>query len=74
MAIVGSTSAGDPTRTTQFQLPGGLRIRFGQTDMVRHDGTRLSGAGVAPTVAVEPSWPAVRERDELLERARILLG
>jgi hypothetical protein len=74
MAIIGSTSAGDSTRTTHFQLPGGLRVRFGQTDMVRHDGTRLSGVGVAPTVAVDPGWPAARERDELVERARILLG
>jgi C-terminal processing protease CtpA/Prc len=73
VTIVGSTSAGDRSRTTHFHLPGGLQVRFGQTDMLRHDGTRLSGSGVAPTLAVEPGWPALRERDELLERALGLL-
>ncbi|MFV8751991.1 hypothetical protein ACNOYE_15705 [Nannocystaceae bacterium ST9] len=73
MRIVGSASAGDLARTSQLQLPGGLRVRFSQTDALRHDGTRLAGAGVAPTRTVEPSWPAIGERDQVFDQARALL-
>ncbi len=68
-AIVGSHSAGDLARCSEFMLPGGSRIRFGQTDVLRHDGTWLTGVGVAPTHPIAPSWPRLAERDELLEHA-----
>jgi hypothetical protein len=70
---IGSASAGAIGQATRHWLPGGLQLSLGVTTMLRHDGTRLADTGVAPTLACTPSWPAARERDELLERALLEL-
>ncbi len=71
--ILGSTSAGELAHTATVWLPGGWCMSFGQTDALRHDGTPASRRGIAPSLALEPTWPAAREHDELLERAIELL-
>jgi C-terminal processing protease CtpA/Prc len=69
-AMVGSTTAGTNGNVNRVVLPGGFRFSFTGMRVLKHDGTPLHGAGIHPTIAVEPTLRGVRDgRDEVLDRA-----
>lgn len=69
-AIVGETTAGTNGNINIVQLPGGYRVVFTGMKVLKHDGSRHHGVGIAPTVPVSPTLAGIREgRDEQLEKA-----
>ena len=72
--IVGETTAGTNGNVNLLPLPGGYRIAFTGMKVLKHDGSRHHGVGIAPTVPVSPAVPAIRAgRDEQLEKAMELV-
>jgi len=72
---VGETTAGTNGNINQIALPGGYRIVFTGMKVLKHDGTRHHGVGIAPTVPVARTIAAVAAgRDEQLERAVAIAG
>ena len=73
-AIVGETTAGTNGNVNFVQLPGGYRFVFTGMKVLKHDGSRHHGVGIAPTVPVSPTLAGIRAgRDEQLERAMEIL-
>jgi C-terminal processing protease CtpA/Prc len=73
-AIVGETTAGTNGNINPVQLPGGYRVIFTGMKVLKHDGSRHHGVGIAPTVPVSPTVAGIRAgRDEQLEKAVALL-
>jgi hypothetical protein len=69
-ALVGEATAGTDGEVVTVPLPGGYRARFTGTKVLKHDGSRLHGVGVLPTVPVARTRAGVAAgRDELLDRA-----
>ncbi len=69
-AIVGETTAGTNGNINIVQLPGGYRVVFTGMKVLKHDGSRHHGVGIAPTVPVSPTLAGIGEgRDEQLEKA-----
>jgi len=68
--IVGETTAGTNGNINILQLPGGYRVVFTGMKVLKHDGSRHHGIGIAPTVPVSPTLAGIRAgRDEQLEKA-----
>lgn len=68
--IVGGPTAGTNGNVNPFQLPGGFTIAWTGMKVLKHDGSRHHGVGIAPTVPVSRTVKGVAEgRDEILERA-----
>jgi C-terminal processing protease CtpA/Prc len=68
--IVGETTAGTNGNINMLTLPGGYRIVFTGMKVLKHDGSRHHGVGIAPTVPVSPTVAGIRAgRDEQLEKA-----
>lgn len=68
--IVGETTAGTNGNVNIHQLPGGYRVIFTGMKVLKHDGSRHHGVGIAPTVPVSPTLAGIRAgRDEQLEKA-----
>jgi len=68
--IVGETTAGTNGNINIIPLPGGYRAVFTGMKVLKHDGTRHHGVGIAPDIKVSPTRAGVREgRDEQLEAA-----
>jgi len=68
--IVGETTAGTNGNINRLQLPGGYRVVFTGMKVLKHDGSRHHGVGIAPTVPVSPTAAGLRAgRDEQLEKA-----
>ena len=68
--IVGETTAGTNGNVNIVQLPGGYRAIFTGMKVLKHDGSRHHGVGIAPTVPVTPTLAGIRAgRDEQLEKA-----
>jgi hypothetical protein len=73
--IVGSPSAGTNGNNNPFLVPGGYRVSFTGMRVVRHDGSRLHGAGVVPSVLVRPTIAGIRAgRDEVMEKGLEVIG
>ncbi len=73
--IVGETTAGTNGNVNPFMLPGNYRITWTGLKVLNHDGARLHGIGIQPTVPVSRTIRGVREkRDEQLERAVMIVG
>ena len=69
-AIVGETTAGTNGNVNVQQLPGGYRFVFTGMKVLKHDGSRHHGVGIAPTMPVSPTLAGIRAgRDEQLEKA-----
>jgi C-terminal processing protease CtpA/Prc len=69
-AFIGTATNGTDGVTSYFDVPGGLRIRFGAMDVRWPDGRQLQRIGLAPDIEVRPTIQGVRAgRDEVLERA-----
>jgi hypothetical protein len=69
-AIVGETTAGTNGNINNFRLPGDYGVTFTGMKVLKHDGTRHHGVGIAPTVPVSPTLAGIRAgRDEQLEKA-----
>ncbi len=69
-AIVGETTAGTNGNINTMALPGGYSIIWTGMKVLKHDGSRHHGVGIAPTIPVKPTRAGViAGRDELLERA-----
>jgi C-terminal processing protease CtpA/Prc len=68
--IVGETTAGTNGNINTLKLPGGYRVVFTGMKVLKHDGSRHHGVGIAPTVPVSPTAAGIRAgRDEQLEKA-----
>jgi C-terminal processing protease CtpA/Prc len=68
-ALVGSATAGANGDIVRVDTLGGFFVVFTGMKVTRHDGSRLHGAGVQPTIAVTPTRHGlVARRDEVLER------
>jgi C-terminal processing protease CtpA/Prc len=68
--LVGQTTAGTNGNVNTISLPGGYQVAFTGMKVLKHDGSRHHGVGIAPTVPVERTIKGVSEgRDECLERA-----
>ncbi|MBM4060900.1 MAG: hypothetical protein FJ265_07360 [Planctomycetes bacterium] len=69
-AIVGAPTAGTNGNVNPFELPGGFTVSWTGMKVLKHDGGRHHGVGIAPTVPVVPTAAGIAAgRDEVLERA-----
>jgi C-terminal processing protease CtpA/Prc len=67
-AIVGETTAGTNGNTNNFTLPGGYHVWFTGMKVLKHDGSRHHGVGIAPTIACAPTIAGLRAgKDEVLD-------
>jgi C-terminal processing protease CtpA/Prc len=72
--IVGAPTAGANGNVNPFTIPGGYRISWTGMRVVKHDGSQHHLVGIRPTVPVERTLRALRERrDEHIERALELI-
>lgn len=68
--IVGEATAGTNGNVNPLPLPGGYSVGWTGMRVLKHDGSRHHGVGIAPTVPVQRTRAGVAAgRDELLERA-----
>lgn len=68
-ALVGSPTAGANGDIVRVDTLGGFFVVFTGMKVTRHDGSRLHGAGVQPSIAAAPTRAGlVAGRDEVLER------
>ncbi len=68
--IVGETTAGTNGNINPFTVAGGYTIWWTGMRVLKHDGTRHHGVGIAPTVPVSPTREGIAAgRDELIEAA-----
>jgi C-terminal processing protease CtpA/Prc len=68
--IAGETTAGTNGNINIVPLPGGYRVFFTGMKVLKHDGSRHHGIGIAPTVPVSQTVAGIRAgRDEQLEKA-----
>ena len=71
--IAGGPTAGTNGNINPFTVPGGYRITWTGSKVLKHDGSQHYGIGIAPTVPASRSRAGVAAgRDEVLERARSL--
>jgi hypothetical protein len=69
-AIVGAPTAGTNGNVNPFTLPGGYRVSWTGMKVLKHDGSRHHGVGIAPTVPVSRTRAGVAAgHDEFLDRA-----
>jgi C-terminal processing protease CtpA/Prc len=72
--IVGETTAGTNGNVNPLELPGGFVISWTGMKVLKHDGSRHHGVGIAPTVpAMRTQAGVAAGRDELLERGVAIL-
>ena len=72
--IVGETTAGTNGNVNLFILPGGYQIGWTGMKVLKHDGSRHHGVGIAPTLSVKRTIAGVtRGEDEVLNAAIQLL-
>ncbi|HEX8617073.1 MAG TPA: S41 family peptidase [Thermoanaerobaculia bacterium] len=72
--IVGETTAGTNGNINRLQVPGGYMVIFTGMKVLKHDGSRHHGVGIAPDVPVTPTIAGIRAgRDEQLEKALEIL-
>ncbi|MBX7220913.1 MAG: hypothetical protein K1Y36_13260 [Blastocatellia bacterium] len=68
--IIGSPTAGTNGNINPFTLPGGFTLYWTGMKVLKHDGSRHHGVGIAPTIPLQPTQQGVAaKRDELLEKA-----
>lgn len=73
--IVGETTAGTNGNVNSLSLPGSYNVVFTGMKVLKHDGSRHHGVGIAPTVPVSPTLAGIRAgRDEQLEKALEILA
>ncbi|MBI4877080.1 MAG: hypothetical protein HY822_20785 [Acidobacteria bacterium] len=67
--IVGSATAGTNGNVNTFSVPGGFRLVFTGMKVLKHDGSRHHGVGIAPTIPLPRTRAGVAAgRDEVLLR------
>lgn len=68
--IVGAPTAGTNGNVNVLPLPGGYFLAWTGMQVLKHDGSRLHGVGIPPTVPASRTLKGVAAgRDELLEKA-----
>ncbi len=68
--IVGAPTAGTNGSTNIFTVPGGYKISWTGMKVLKPDGSRHHGIGIAPSIPAARTRAGVAEgRDEVLERA-----
>jgi C-terminal processing protease CtpA/Prc len=73
--IVGGVTAGSNGTRNTIRLPGGFSATFTGVKVVKHDGSRLHGVGIQPTLPVERTILGVAAGlDEPLHRALLAVG
>jgi hypothetical protein len=72
--ILGETTAGTNGNVNPITLPGGYNISWTGMKVLKHDGSRHHGVGIAPTIPVARTQAGVAVgRDEVLERGVAVL-
>ena len=72
--IVGEPTAGTNGNINPFSLPGGYSLTWTGMKVLKQDGARHHGVGIAPTVPVGPTVAGMAAgKDEQLEKAIQLL-
>ena len=72
--IVGSNTAGTNGNVNPFTLPGDDRVSWTGMKVLKHDGSRHHGVGIAATVPIQPTPVGIAAgRDEVLEKAVLVL-
>jgi hypothetical protein len=72
--IVGETTAGTNGNVNPLELPGGFGISWTGMKVLKQDGSRHHGVGIAPTVPATRTQAGVAAgRDEVLERGVAIL-
>ena len=72
--IVGEATAGTNGNVSPLELPGGYGISWTGMKVLKQDGSRHHGVGIAPTVpAIRTQAGVAAGRDEVLERGVTLL-
>lgn len=67
--IVGATTAGTNGNVNPFTVPGGYSLSWTGLKVLKHDGSRHHGVGIAPTIPAQRTLAGVAaRRDEVLER------
>jgi C-terminal processing protease CtpA/Prc len=73
--IVGGPTAGTNGNINPIELPGGYTVVWTGMKVLKHDGSRHHGVGIAPTVPVTRTIAGVvAGRDEILEKALEIVG
>jgi C-terminal processing protease CtpA/Prc len=73
--LVGEATGGTNGNANSIILPGGYEVEWTGLLVLKHDSSRHHGLGIRPTVPVNRTRDGVAAgRDELLERAREILG
>lgn len=73
--IVGETTAGTNGNINPFDLPGGYKVYWTGMKVLKHDGSRHHGVGIAPTVPVARTIAGVVAGwDEQLDKAVAIAG
>lgn len=68
--IVGQPTAGTNGNVNPFKLPTGVQVVWTGMRVLKHDGSRHHGVGIAPTVPAERTPAGIAAgRDELLDKA-----
>ena len=68
--IVGGPTAGTNGNVNPFTLPGGYTLSWTGMKVLKHDGSRHHGVGIAPTVPVRRTIAGIAAgRDEILDAA-----
>ena len=72
---MGAPSAGTNGTVVETKLPGGVSISWTGMRVRRHDGGRLFGLGIQPTIMAKPTIGGLAaDRDEVLEAAIDAVG
>jgi C-terminal processing protease CtpA/Prc len=68
--IVGEPTGGTNGNTAEYDLIGGMSVRFTAMRVLNHDGSVFQGRGITPGVIVHPTVNGITAlRDEVLEAA-----
>ena len=68
--IVGGPTAGTNGNVNPLTLPGGYWVMWTGMKVLKHDGSRHHGVGIAPTIPVERTVEGIAAaRDEVLDAA-----
>lgn len=68
--IIGQPTAGANGNVNDFELPGGVEIRFTGMKVLKHDGSTLHGVGILPDIYVDKTIDGLMKgKDEFLEKA-----
>jgi C-terminal processing protease CtpA/Prc len=73
--IIGEPSGGTNGNIAEYELIGGMSMRFTAMRVLNHDGSAFNGRGITPDITVHPTIDGiVAHRDDVLEAAVAFAG